>query len=379
MPRMPIAIIGAGLGGLTLGRCLKQKDIPFTIYEKAASPSRHSYGITLCGWSYQPLLQALKVDEHAFRHLTSVDRFEGTIGHISRTSLVFTMDSDASASRVHRGRFESFLREGLDIKHGYELIKLELSQQNVTGSFHNGHQIEGCLLVGADGVHSQVRKTCLPECQPNVFPFVVFNGRRRLSRDIFQDLYEPHMGEANLLETLVNNVLLQISVNDRRAGDENVEISYTFSRSAISQDPLHRPDRAVNGATDIPEEFYAEVEALPNLPQPFADAFDMQKVRQERLLHWLMRGSLTPRDDLERLAEQSVILMGDAAHAMPIIGGDGGNAVIEDAVTLAEWIADNGTEDISRYYETRYRRWRSLVDGSARRLAEMHDEPKSVL
>ncbi|TKA56079.1 hypothetical protein B0A49_12435 [Cryomyces minteri] len=187
------------------------------------------------------------------------------------------------------------------------------------------------------------------------------------------------MGEANLLEALVNDVLLQISVNDRQAGDENVEISYTFSRSAISQDPLHRPDRAVNGATDIPEEFYAEVEALPNLPQPFADAFDVQKIRHERLLHWLMRGSLAPRDDLERLAEQSVILMGDAAHAMPIIGGDGGNAAIEDAVTLAEWIADNGTEDISSYYETRYRHWKSLVDGSARRLAEMHDEPKSVL
>jgi 2-polyprenyl-6-methoxyphenol hydroxylase-like FAD-dependent oxidoreductase len=82
-----------------------------------------------------------------------------------------------------------------------------------------------------------------------------------------------------------------------------------------------------------------EVGKLPELEHPFSDAFDVEYMRGDRILHWLMRDTLVPLDDLTRLAERRILLIGDAAHAMPILGGDGANATILDAVELAECIA----------------------------------------
>ena len=42
MPQQPILILGAGIGGLTLGRCLRKEGISFVIYEKATSSPRHN-------------------------------------------------------------------------------------------------------------------------------------------------------------------------------------------------------------------------------------------------------------------------------------------------------------------------------------------------
>ena len=51
---------------------------------------------------------------------------------------------------------------------------------------------------------------------------------------------------------------------------------------------------------------------------------------------------------LERWHTDRVVLMGDAAHAMVPHQGQGANQTIEDAIALADCLADESTGDLAR-------------------------------
>ena len=372
----PITILGAGLAGLTLARCLKHKSIPFTILEKATSAAHYNYVITLYPWSYKPLLRVLEIDEIAFREKVGIGALRDGNGEGCNSII------DADGVRCHRGRLEGLLREGLDVRWSHEIADVDIPSSGKNARtmilhFRNQKPIETAVLIGADGVHSQVRAALTPEMKPEVLPYVVFYGRRRLDQSEYQSLYAPYLSKSPMLETRHGTSMLQISLCDRK--NHHIDINYIYSRPAVQNDPLHNPGRTNSQATQTPEAVYAELEALPDLQTPFKETFDAQKVRQDRVLHWLMRSLSGHDSELRALAGQGILLIGDAAHAMPILGGYGANAAIGDGVELAEYIMKNGAQDLGGFLETRMRSWEQDVDGSKQRLREMHALVEAVL
>jgi 2-polyprenyl-6-methoxyphenol hydroxylase-like FAD-dependent oxidoreductase len=113
MAQQPITIIGAGIGGLTLARCLLKRGIPTILYERMPSSPRHSYAITLHASSYQPLLKVLGMDEWTFKRHVAVDRLMGGSGAINTKALAHHHNLGPSSFRVHRETLERLLREGL--------------------------------------------------------------------------------------------------------------------------------------------------------------------------------------------------------------------------------------------------------------------------
>jgi len=163
--------------------------------------------------------------------------------------------------------------------------------------------------------------------------------------------------------------VLSLSIFDKT--EENISISWIYSRPAHgSSDALHRPGRTTGDAKETPEEFLKEVESLSSLPQPFSEVFDPAKLRKDRILHWLMRTAEIPSNELVNLAKQDVILLGDAAHAEPILGGEGANNAIMDAIELADAIAKG--DDLGSWIESRAAEWAKGVDESRSRIAQMH-------
>ncbi|KAF2110429.1 hypothetical protein BDV96DRAFT_583992 [Lophiotrema nucula] len=376
MPPPRINIIGAGIAGLTLGRCLVKRGVSVCLFEKAPSGSRHNYGITLYASSYRPLLDELGIDEATFKRRVAVDRNIGGFGVIDARR------GDGASFRANRGKLEHLLQEGLDIQWGKNLFNFEeIGQKSITLCLRAGRRIWSKCTVAADGPNSIVRRLLLPEEKLTVLPFVVFNGKRSVERERFEEVYAPAMKISNVIELKRDDVLLQISINNHGAEDGRVSISWTYSRPALtnSPDPLHRPNRKAGEAGHIPSEFFDEIATLKTLPQPFAEVFKPDAILQGRVLHWLMRTSLTPLPSLKDLAEKHVYMIGEAVHAEPILGGEGANTAIVDGMQLAACIAENRPEGISAWYESRYPAWEESVRRSERAIKEMHGSEKAVL
>ncbi|KAH7417297.1 hypothetical protein BKA64DRAFT_739837 [Cadophora sp. MPI-SDFR-AT-0126] len=389
----PIHIIGAGIGGLTLARCFKNRGIQAIIFEKNPSPAHHNYSISLQSWATQLLVKVLGIDEATFSRRVAVDGLRGGQVYPSHVSSLRNREGVPKPLRAHRGRLEGLLREELDVKWDHVLEGIEANGSGQTLTFKDKGQVDCGIVVDTSGVHSPIRRSLLPDVQLNVLPYVVFRGTRRVGGTSFREIYESFFKDGNVLETKHGETLLRIYINDYVQDSEAVDISYIYSRPSPSgsDDPLHRPDRAPNQATEISEAFFAEVSKLQNLEQPFKDAFDQENVRKGRTLHWLMRDVLVPREELLRLADagRGVILIGDAAHALPVLGGEVACFAARDAVELAGFVEEgmkagmkagrNLVLDAEGFYEKMFGEWEDGAMIGDQRLREMHSETTSSL
>lgn len=354
MLRSPIVIIGGGIGGLTLGRCLHRYGVPFRIYDQSPGSSRHNYGITLQLRSCEHLSEVIRTPVRELRRALAVDRaYED-----NRTGI--PCPDQSSSLRANRFALETLLSRPVEehIKHSQKVTGIKLSTGSgnlVELTLNDAKKIMSSVVVDCSGVHSLIRAALLPQTKPEVHPFVTINGKRYISQDTFDQVYEPHLGDSNVLTRTLEfkhaiqtvHARLEVGINDHDPLKKRVSISYVYSRQAFPEkDHLYLPNRPKDAAKDIPEEFFAELESLAKsrkLTPAFADAFSPSQARQDRLLHWLLRSVHVEDADLAKLREQGVLMIGDAAYAEPIIGSEpgGANHVIAQATRLAEKLAVN--------------------------------------
>ncbi|CAF9920304.1 MAG: hypothetical protein GOMPHAMPRED_002049 [Gomphillus americanus] len=364
-----ICIVGAGISGLVLGRCLLRRGIQAVLFEKSRStPTRNKYGITLYAAAYRPLLRLLDIEESYFRNKVAVDASIGGHGRIGS-------GKDSNEFRVNRARLEGFLAEGLDIRYEHRLETLEQLPNSTVLQFGNGSSYETQILVGADGVHSQTRKCVSPETDYKILPFVVFNGKRRVAPEDFSRNLQEYFKDRNIIEANLNGVLFQISIDDYES--DKISISYNYSRPAREgEDPLYRPTRSKSDATNIPEAFFSEIDGH-QLKEPYRTVFSSETMRGDRLLNWLMRTMQADEHVLREKASTGVVLIGEAAHAEPILGGHGAHQSIQDTIRLFEILV--AKEDISKFYTDRFDQWRKSLHASEQRIHDMHKSLKTSL
>lgn len=377
MAQHPISIVGAGIGGLTLARCLLKHGIPMILYDRNSSPPRQNYGITLHPSSYRPLLNVLDIDESTFKRRTAVDSSIGGNGRINSQAVLQSGNLEANSFRVHRGNLEELLREGLDIRWEHALDKVEETSSGLSLCLESGQKIETQCVIGVDGPHSNIRKSCLPDTPLKVLPYVAFNGKRRVERELFDRVYAPFMKDSSVLERRRGEVALKISVDEKK--DDLVSISWVYSRPAHgSSDVLFKPNRSTSDAKTIPDEFFQEVGSMQELEMLFEEIFDIKILKSERILSWLMRTIVVDLPKLQDVAKKGIFFMGDAIHAEPILGGEGANAAICDGVELADLISSDGIKGISAWYDQKHSDWQNGVSKSESAIAIMHNQEKRL-
>ncbi|MCX5071240.1 FAD-dependent monooxygenase [Streptomyces sp. NBC_00513] len=169
---MPVTIIGAGLGGLTLARVLHVHGIPVTVYEADSSPTVRTQGGMLDIHDYNGQL--------ALKAAGLMDEFHAIVLHGRQALRVLDPDGtvmldkadDGTGGRpeVQRGALRQILLDSLPadtVRWGHKAGSTRaLSSGHHEVTFADGSTVVAGLLVGADGAWSRIRPlltTATPE------------------------------------------------------------------------------------------------------------------------------------------------------------------------------------------------------------------------
>lgn len=349
-----IAIVGAGLGGLTLARVLHVSGIPAIVYEGEASPTARAQGGLLDIHEYNGQLGLKAAGLHdEFLALALPGEDAKRVVDRRGTVLLDRPSSGSTAKpEVDRGALRRLLVESLPdgvIQWGCKLVKARTSADGSHElAFENGLTATADVLVGADGAWSRVRPLLSSEKPIYVGTVFIeaqlFNGPvcHRASADAIDTgtLMAVEPGKAILAHRHANGTLhTYIALNKPQAWVDAIDLS-----------------QPAGVLREVAEEFAGWAAPLRAL----ATRSDTAPV--VRPIHALPVDHRWDRT-------QGVTLIGDAAHLMSPIAGEGANLAIFDGAELAHALRDH-PGDIERalasYEKTLFSRSRDFAEQTAR-------------
>lgn len=330
-----VIVVGAGIGGLVLARALGQLGAAVELVEVAETPRAVGAGITL-GANAMRILSGLGLGEEVTRRGRSI-----TAGAITDSEGRVLSSASLDEIEARYGRSVAIARPalhealgaglfqedgGLVRTHfGTTLARYEESPEGIEVELQNGTRLRGRALVGADGIHSRVRKLAFGEQAPVYSGYTCWRFSGRIPGGIAEPAEMWGAGQR------VGFVPL--------AGQE--EIYAFFVESAPRGTPQIPERRSVGYVRQRFSGFRGEV---PRLLAALGDD-------AAELLH----------HDIEEIALDAwvrgrVALLGDAAHAMTPNLGQGAAMAIEDALVLArELTAHDSAPAALIAYEARRR------------------------
>jgi salicylate hydroxylase/6-hydroxynicotinate 3-monooxygenase len=163
--RLNVAIIGAGMGGLTAAATLPRAGIDVNVYEQASAFTRIGSGIQMSP-NAMKVLRAIGLEQKtrdiAFRPDHQLSRNWDT-GHVNLDypfGDVVEERYGAPYLLMHRGDLHALLASLVPaerIHRGKKLVDLDQSGDGVRLHFEDGSTAHADAVIAADGVHSLVR------------------------------------------------------------------------------------------------------------------------------------------------------------------------------------------------------------------------------
>jgi 2-polyprenyl-6-methoxyphenol hydroxylase-like FAD-dependent oxidoreductase len=345
-------IAGAGIGGLTAALALHARGIDVTVIERT---------------DLRPLGVGINLLPHAVRELYELDLGDELSRIAVAPTAIAYYDTDGALLfreprgvdggygypqySVHRGRLQMLLLSALRDRLGAnavhdnsELVGFDEMDAGVRVETSAGDFIAGAL-VGADGIHSTVRRHLHPGPDP-----LLWSGLRMFRGAVDGDPFLD--GRTMSIVKGANGVDLVVYP----IGDG--QINWVVMLPEASPGPLPG-DAKWNHPGD-------RTEVLRHLEQwnlGWLNAADLVR-RTEPVLEYPM----VDRDVLPRWGRGRVTLLGDAAHPMYPVGANGGSQAIVDAAVLAEELSRDPLHGLRRYEDRRRPETAKVVEANR----EMH-------
>jgi len=182
MTTKKIIIIGGGIGGLCTAIALQNNGFDVTVYEKVKKLGEVGAGLTL--WSNAiKVLRELGVADAVICAGSKVNssQIRASNGAMLYDAHMGEMEAQYGEPvvAIHRAALHEILINALNpntLKLGIGFIKFEQNEKDVTVYFDNGESDTADLLIGADGVHSAVRRQMFPEINLRYSGYTAWRG-----------------------------------------------------------------------------------------------------------------------------------------------------------------------------------------------------------
>lgn len=340
-----IAIIGAGMGGLTAAATLIAAGFAADVYEQAGQFTRLGAGIQMSP-NAMKVLRKIGLEpamlEIAFRPPSQFSREWDTGKLLLEVPFGDAIDRRYGAPYLlmHRGDLHALLMAAVPaekIHRSKKLTGIENGARGVRLDFADGTSVEADAVIGADGVHSTVRTLLLGVEKPT------YTGRVAY-RTTFP---------ARLLGGV------EIDHCTKWWGRDRHIVIYFVTRNRDE----------VYFVTSVPEpnwtdESWSMKGDLEELRQAFVGFHPQVRAVLEACPE-VHKWAINVREPLPRWCEGRVVLLGDACHPMTPYMAQGAATSMEDAMILARCLQDigkgmNSGADIlaafNRYERTRKQR-----------------------
>lgn len=317
---MKIAIVGAGIGGLTAAALLNEQGHEVKIFEKNSQVSEVGAGIGIGGnviekLGKHDLAKGIKNVGQVIDTMEVLDDKNNMLSKmkLKKNTVNLTMTRQSLIDII-----KSYVPNQI-IFTNHHVTDIDNGALKVTLHFETQEQESFDLCIGADGIHAKTREVTVPNSKPIYQGYTVFRG---LVEDVdikhtnIAKEYWSKKGRVGIVPLLNNQAYWFISINAKEK-DKKMQ---SYGKPHLQ----------------------ARFNHFPNEVRKILD----KQSETDILLHDIY--DLNP---LKSFIYQRVVLLGDAAHATTPNMGQGAGQAMEDAIILANCIASYDFDEALQRYD----------------------------
>ncbi|OAG37335.1 hypothetical protein AYO21_08412 [Fonsecaea monophora] len=361
-----VTIIGGGLAALSLALSLRKQDVPCAIYELRDESYRKGGDIALAPNALRVLdhvgaygkARKLGYNYDTFEMMNSAGKSLGSFRNGGQDLFSY------SALRINRDVVRKVLIEEVKVQRipihfNKKCVKVSESEDQVMAHFEDGEIVSSKFLVGADGIHSRVRQYLYPGSEAQYSGLLVVLGHT--TRDKIAQTWDGAKVPCMYFGKDGAFTILPSSYNGHEVG---------YFATLDVPDRGEEWDRLETDKEQIGQIFEEVVQdaSWPTIVKDLLKATALPDFRS-----W----PFAKVPDLENYVSTSgrIILVGDAAHAIPPSGGQGAAMAFEDAETLSYVLGKSSlpdynqakvTEGLRKWEKHRIQRMSEILDYTIR-------------